>query len=334
MLVGVHTDFKFLNLVSHRLRNFKELEQFKANFSCPLCGDSKKVRWKARGYVYVYQGKTFFKCQNCGEAKSFGSLLRHLDEGTWSEWRKESVQEEPSYKFTFIPKLVSVKKDSYDRMVNILSLPEDHVARMYVSSRQIPSSRHKLLFYTANYRELVEEVFPGKGGRFPEDERLVIPIYNTKRELVAISGRSMNGSPIRYATAKSDDQKCFFGLERMNPNLPVLVTEGPIDALFLPNAVAVCHAELGMFCRSFPDVNSILIFDNEPENPQIVKNMEKALSEDRSVCIWADCPFKGKDINEMVKNGATVREISAFILSNSHKGQAARLKMIKWKNRR
>ena len=329
--MSVHTDFKFLSLVSHRLRNFREVEQFKANFSCPLCGDSKKVKWKARGYVYVFQGKTFYKCQNCGEAKSFGSFLRYLDEGSWSEWRKESVRDEPTYKFTFSPKLVSVKKEQYDRMVNILSLPEDHTARLYVRSRGIPLSRHKLLFYTDNYKALVEEVFPGKGGRFPEDERLVIPIYNQKNELVAISGRSMNGSPIRYATAKSDDQKCFFGLERMDTTKPVLVTEGPIDALFLPNAVAVCHAELGMFGRSFPDVKSILIFDNEPGNLQIIKNMEKALDEDRAVCIWADCPFKGKDINEMVKNGANIREVVSFILANSHKGPSARLKLIRWK---
>jgi hypothetical protein len=332
--VGVHTDFKFLQLVSHRLRNFKEVEQFKANFSCPLCGDSKKVKWKARGYVYLYQGKTFYKCQNCGEAKSFGSFLRYLDEGTWSEWRKESVQEEPNYRFVHTPKLVSVKKDSYERMVSLLSLPEDHTARLYVRSRRIPASRQALLFFTDNYRALVEEVFPGKGGRFPEDERLVIPIYNQRKELVAISGRSMSGSPIRYATAKSDDQKCFFGLERMKPERPVLVTEGPIDAMFLPNSVAVCHAELGMFGRAFPDVNSILIFDNEPENPQIIKNIEKALEEQRTVCVWADCPFKGKDINEMVKNGGDIREIVSFILANSHKGQAARMKMIQWKGRK
>jgi hypothetical protein len=219
-------------------------------------------------------------------------------------------------------------------MVNLLSLPEDHSARLYVRSRKIPLSRQGLLFFTENYRALVEEVFPGKGGRFPEDERLVIPIYNREKELVAISGRSINGSPIRYATAKSDDQKCFFGLERMNPDKPVLVTEGPIDALFLPNAVAVCHAELSMFNRAFPEIDSILVYDNEPANPQIIKNMEKALEEDRTVCVWADCPFKGKDINEMVNNGAELKQIVRFILDNSHKGQSARMKMIGWKVRR
>lgn len=329
--MSTHTDFKYLHQVSHRLRNYKELEQFKANFSCPLCGDSKKVKWKARGYVYVFQGKTFYKCQNCGQSKSFSSFLRHLDEGAWSEWRKESVHDELTFTFVDSPKVISVKKDTYEQMVGIDTLPEDHIANVYVAQRRIPKSRRPLLFYTQNFRALVEEVFPGKGGRYPEDERLVLPIFNQKREVVAVTGRSMNGSPIRYATAKSTDQKCFYGLERMDEKKPVIVVEGPIDSLFLPNSIAVCHAELGMFGKAFPSVDSILVFDNEPHNPQIVKNMEKALSEGQKVCVWLDCPHRGKDVNEMVQNGADIRGIITFILNNAHKGTPARMKMINWR---
>lgn len=329
--MGIHADFKYLQQISHQLRNFKELEPFKANFSCPLCGDSKRVKWKARGYVYVYQGKTFFKCQNCGEAKSFSSFLRYVDEHLWSDWRKESLNEEPNYTFSQVPKVISVKKERYEAMVPILDLPEDHIARLYVQSRKIPKSRHPLLCYTENFKALVEEVFPGKGGRYPEDERLVLPMFNQSREMIAVTGRSMNGSPIRYATAKSTDQKCFYGLERMDVTKPVLVVEGPIDSLFLPNSVAVCHAELGMFGRSFPSVKSILVFDNEPNNPQIVKNMEKAVTEGQTVCVWNDCPHKGKDVNEMIQNGADLRGIVQFILQNSYGGLKARERMIKWR---
>lgn len=329
--MGINTDFKYLFNISHQLRNYKELEQFKVNFSCPLCGDSKKIKWKARGYVYVYQGKTFYKCQNCGESKSFSSLLRHLDENVWREWRAESLHEEPTFNIRATPKVVSVKKERYENMVSLSSLTEDHPARLYVSHRLIPISRQRLLFYTDNFQNLVEEIFPGKGNRYPKDERLVIPIYNQLNELVAITGRSINGSPIRYSTAKSDDQKCFFGLERIDITKPVLVTEGPIDALFLPNSVAVCNAELGMFGKAHPSVNSYLIFDNEPGNPQIVKNMEKSIEEGHRVCVWLDCPFKGKDINEMVQSGADIKQIVKFILQNSHKGQAGRFKMIEWR---
>lgn len=329
--MSVHTDFKYLNLISYQLRNYKQTESCKANFSCPICGDSKKVSWKARGYVYVFQNKTFFKCQNCGEAKSFSSFLRHINESVWQDWRKESVHDEPTFNFPLEPKSVAVKKQQYDNMVEILSLDESHPCRVYVSSRMIPRSRQTLLFYTQNFHDLVAEIFPGKELRYPQDERLVIPIFNQNGELIAVSGRSLSGSRIRYSTAKLEHERCFFGMERVNLRKPVIVTEGPIDSLFLPNSVAVCNAELGMFGKEFPAVNSFLVFDNEPRNPQILKNMQKALEDERRICVWHNCPFEGKDINDMVKNGADIREIVKFILYNSHKGQSARLKILEWR---
>lgn len=329
--MGIHTDFKYLQNVAHQLRNYKEIEQFKVNFSCPICGDSKKVKWKARGYVYVYRGKTFFKCQNCGESRGFSTFLKEISEIAWREWRQECLRDDSAFTMQITPKVISVKKAKYENMQNVLNLPEEHEARLYINQRLIPKSRQHLLFYSDNFQNLVDEVFPGKGSRYPEDARLVIPIYNQDDNLVGIVGRSINGSPIRYSTAKSDDQKCFFGLERMNPGQPVLVTEGAIDALFLPNAVAVCCSELGMFAHAFPSVKSLLIFDNEPLNAQIVKNMEKAIDDGYRVCVWANCPFKGKDINQMVQAGSDIKEIVRFILQNSHKGQAARFKMIEWR---
>lgn len=325
------TDFRYLQQVSHVLRNFKEVEPFKANFSCPICGDSKRNKHKARGYVFVYQNKTFFKCQNCGDSKSFSAFLRYIDEAAWKSWRRESVHDEPMFAAPKVPQVVSVKKQSYTKMTNLLDMPQEHFVRQYVENRKIPSARYKLLFYASNFRELVEEIFPGKGEKYPDDSRLVIPLYNKSNELVGVSGRSVKPSPIRYSVAKCDDQKCFFGIERMDEKKPVFVTEGQIDSLFLPNSVAVCNAELGLFHKAFPHLKSYLIFDNEPDNIHIVRNMKKAIDDGARVCVWANSPFKGKDINEMVQNGFDIRQILQFIMNNSHMGQVARFKMIEWK---
>lgn len=331
--VSTYTDFKYLRQVSHLLRNFKEVEQYKYNFSCPICGDSKKCSWKSRGYVYLYEGKTFFHCHNCGDSKPFSTFLKYVDEIAWREWIKETKLEDPYSKSSYVnqKKTISQKKEVYENMIKLSDLPQDHSVFEYLESRQIPKSRYPILYFTNNFRELVEEVFPGKGGKYPEDERLVLPIYNQKSELVGITGRSTIGSKIRYALAKSDDQKCFFGLERINFDKPVFVLEGPMDALFMPNAVAVCHSDLGMFPRAFTNVKSILVFDNEPENPEIVKIMKKAITEGYNICIWDNCPFIGKDINEMIQNGANLKDLLSFILNNTYKGSRADFKIIEWK---
>lgn len=331
--MGIYTDFKFLRTISIGLRNYREIEPYKVNFSCPICGDSKHIKWKARGYVYVYQGKSFYKCQNCGVAKSFSSFLRHMDESAWRSWRTE-IQAEEMNGFKIAPtppKNISVKKERYDYMTPLLELSPDHECVHYVKSRLIPVSRYRLLFYTDTFNALVNEIFPGRGERYPDDARLVIPTYNQKRELIAISGRSITGAAIRYSTAKSDDQPCFFGVERADLTRPVFVVEGQIDSLFLPNSIAVGSSNLGMWNKAHPNVKSILVFDNEPSNKEIVKLIENAIASDGVVCSWLNCPFKGKDINKMIENGASIKEITKWILDNSHRGEKARLHLIEWK---
>jgi hypothetical protein len=40
-------DTKYIRLLSTRLRNFKQKKEGLYNFSCPICGDSKKNMTKA-----------------------------------------------------------------------------------------------------------------------------------------------------------------------------------------------------------------------------------------------------------------------------------------------
>ena len=50
--MSLSVESKYIRLLSHRLRNFKQKKDYVWNFSCPICGDSKKNLLKARGYVY------------------------------------------------------------------------------------------------------------------------------------------------------------------------------------------------------------------------------------------------------------------------------------------
>jgi hypothetical protein len=50
--MSVYIDRKFLGFVSSKLEQFKQKQTDLYNFRCPYCGDSKKNKLKARGYVY------------------------------------------------------------------------------------------------------------------------------------------------------------------------------------------------------------------------------------------------------------------------------------------
>ena len=72
-------DSKYIGLVSSRLQKFKRVKGDLYNFRCPLCGDSKKHKNKARGYLYPLKSDMNYKCHNCGASSTFSNFLKQID---------------------------------------------------------------------------------------------------------------------------------------------------------------------------------------------------------------------------------------------------------------
>ena len=70
---------KYVGLISSRLRNFKRKSNNLYNSSCPICGDSQKVKSKARGYIYDKNGKGIYHCHNCGVTHSIPNFIKLVD---------------------------------------------------------------------------------------------------------------------------------------------------------------------------------------------------------------------------------------------------------------
>ena len=64
--MSLYIDKKYINMLSPRLERFVWKKQDLANCRCPLCGDSKKNKAKARGYFYHKDNDMFYRCHNCG----------------------------------------------------------------------------------------------------------------------------------------------------------------------------------------------------------------------------------------------------------------------------
>ena len=75
-------DVKYINLISSRLSKFKKVKPNLYNCRCPICGDSKKNKNKARGYFYQVKNNTNYKCHNCGVNISFNNFLKEIDSTT------------------------------------------------------------------------------------------------------------------------------------------------------------------------------------------------------------------------------------------------------------
>ena len=73
-----------------------------------------------------------------------------------------------------------------------------------------------------------------------------------------------------------------------------------------------------------------VIFDNEPRNRELLKQIEKQIEKGNKVALWPDS-MKHKDINDMVMAGYTKKQIQEIIDDNTFSGVSAQLRFSEWK---
>ena len=326
-----YIDTKYLNIIGPQLSKFKKKGDFLWNFRCPYCGDSQKSRTKARGFVYRKKNDLFYKCHNCGIGTTLGKLIEYVDSKIHKDYIMERYRcgvktnnPEPEFKFD-VP--IFRKKGVLKSLKSISDLSTEHPARKIVEERLIPSEFLSDLYLCESFYKftntLVPNKFPSLDGDHP---RLLIPFRNEKGEVFAYQGRSFGKEKPKYITIRLDNNTTkIFGLDRVDNSKQIYAVEGPLDSLFLDNCVAVGGADLSKLKNDI-----IIIFDNEPRNREICKQMNSSIRFDKKVVIWPDS-MKHKDINDMIMSGYTKEQIQEIINDNIFSGAAARLRFIEWK---
>ena len=344
-----YIDIKYLNLLSTRLPKFKRKSEYLYNFRCPHCGDSQKSQTKARGFVYRKKNDMFFKCHNCGVGQTLGNLIKHLDPSMHKEYIFErfkdgkvvAKKEEPEFDFTPSRLLKSKEKPfaeftRYDRALRQLrrfdELVQTHPAKKFVFDRQIPKEHFDKFFLATKFYEFCNEIQPGKFPDLKYDHpRVVIPFYDRAGKFFAFQGRAFGKEQPKYITIKFDETKQkIYGLDRIDLNKPVMITEGPIDSLFLDNAIAMAGADADGGI-TIQHQQCTMIFDNEPRNEHIVSRMIRAVDKNFNVCIWPESVREGKDINDLILSGKSASQVQSLIHNNTHSGLTALQNINNWK---
>ena len=328
-----YIDLKFINDLSGRLSQFKKKTDYLFNFRCPHCGDSQKSKTKARAYLYRIKNDMFFKCHNCGQGQNLANFIKFVDpklyESYLLERYKKSAPATPKPKFDFKPTKFT-NQTPIDDLKSIKDLPEDHPARLYCVNRKIPEKYFDKLFLSDKFMTLVNEVKPNTYKITKDHPRLIIPFYDTTGKVFAFQGRAFGKEQPKYLTIKLDENKQkVYGLDKVNFQKPIYITEGPIDSLFIDNCLAAGGADL-FLKNKIPNENITYIFDNEPRNKEIVKRMYKVIEKDFNVVIWPE-DLQLKDVNDMIMSGLTKLELQDIISNNTYSKLSALTKLNYWK---
>ena len=328
-----YIDLKFINDLSGRLSQFKKKTDYLFNFRCPHCGDSQKSKTKARAYLYRVKNDMFFKCHNCGQGQNLANFIKFIDPKLYEQYLleryKKSAPATPKPKFDFKPTKFT-NQTPIDDLKSIKDLPEDHPARLYCMNRKIPEKYFDKLFLSDKFMTLVNEVKPNTYKITKDHPRLIIPFYDTTGKVFAFQGRAFGKEQPKYLTIKLDENKQkVYGLDKINFQQPIYITEGPIDSLFIDNCLAAGGADL-FLKNKIPNENITYIFDNEPRNKEIVKRMYKVIEQDFNVVIWPE-DLQLKDVNDMIMSGLTKLELQDIISNNTYSKLSALTKLNYWK---
>jgi transcription elongation factor Elf1 len=330
---------KYINNISNLVRNFTKKGNV-YNFSCPLCGDSQRDKRKARGYVLNKDGKYNYFCHNCGASLSFPNFLKHVsvtlhDDYVLERFREsnnaiQAPQPEPD-----IGKFIQPKFSKYGclkPLKRISQLDPSHPAKEYVVRRRIPSRMHYKLFYAPKFKRFVNTLIPDKfkiDDSHPDEPRLIIPFIDEFGDVFGFQGRSFFKDGIRYITIILNPSKPkLFGLESVDKTKNIYITEGPIDSMFLENAVAMAGSDVSDISCLGNKV--VFVYDNEPRNKEIINKIDKVIEKGYNVVVWPSNIME-KDINDMVLAGRTPLDVQMLIQANIKKGLEAKLALSIWR---
>ena len=335
-----HLDLKYSNILSARLDMFKVKQNnpYRANFRCPICGDSQKSKTKARGWILEKDNSAIFYCHNCGASLRLRNLLKAIDTNLYNEYVIDSLLEKNPKKETTKPlDKLTQRRPKFEKsnsplksLKKVSSLPYNHSCRKYIDSRKVPINQHHRMYYAKNFVEWVNSIKPDALPERREDHsRLVLPFIDKQGNIFGFNARAFSKDQLRYITIMLDDKPKLFGLDRLDSTKRYSVVEGPIDSLFLQNAVAMVGSDSN--ANGLPNAeNAVFVFDNEPRNQDIVSRMSKCIKNGHFVCIWPE-RIDEKDVNDMVLSGISHEEIQNIINSNTHKGLEAELKLSYWR---
>ena len=316
-------DVKYINLISSRFQKFKRVKNNLYNFRCPICGDSQTNKNKARGYLYQIKNNTNYKCHNCGVNVSFNNFLKQIDTQIHKQYIFEKFKEGNTGKnFTTQAPVLKFEAPKFKPKLDLPKASENPVAKAYLENRKLNPDNY---YYTEKFKEWTNSLRPTFDNVSKDESRIIIPLFH-QNILIGFQGRALGPSKVKYITIMlTDDAPKIYGLDKVQKNKSVYITEGPFDSTFISNSIALCGADGDI--DKWGISNPVWIYDNEPRNREILSRISRVIEMGQKVVIWPST-IKEKDINDMVLSGLDVQSV---IESNTYSGLEAKLKFTTWK---
>jgi DNA primase len=270
------------------------------NAGCPVCKEGKSLGKKKRLFFYP-QTKSFY-CFNCGKSWSAFNWLLDVTRMSKEELRAEIITNGSAREINFEDLMPKSKTK------NEFPLPKDSINlkdKIQLSYHQNNKIIQKALDYIT-HRNL-ENAINAPDTFFislkdpVHKNRLGIPFYDRNNKIVFYQTRCLDESYPKYLS-KINADKSLFNIHKINTSIDsIFLLEGPVDAMFIKNGVAVAGLNLTTNQQKqlteFPLHQKIWILDNPKIDNTSREKIKDLLLQREKVFKWPeDKPYK--DLNE------------------------------------
>lgn len=291
---------------------------------CPLCGDSKISIFKRRFNLNWNNGEPIFHCFNCDESGSFTNLyarIKGIDtKEAWMEINKYNKDNT----------IKKIKKDKHKKKKKEIKIEEkfnwilkDCIGLNYKTDSISGKKYIKILndFYEERKISKKYKLFIAKDGRYKN--RIIIPIFDKNNNIVYFQARRIPRTKRdpKYLNPESPKELIVLHEHLFTPNLPIVITEGIIDAYTLGYQATTCIGKyitdnfIERLLKYSKDL--IVCLDNDIEAYKSLKKFMKENSYARYVkyFLYPSNFEHYKDINNIRQDG--VNNIFDIIIKNT-----------------
>lgn len=311
---------------------------------CPICGDSRYSKSKARLHLYEKNGVTLVNCFNeCSVNNiTMERFLRDFYPALLSSYKDEkgsrTLNNLKNFMKTDISKTMSetIGDFNFDNFYNkeseeleLLGVGKNPPVLFDLTNNFIKNDskiseycKSRGVTYNPEWKWLVGKDIVIDGKNFKINDYIIIPLYCGSK-MYGFYSRSMKEH--RFQTYIPDKNSGFkiWNLYNIDIEKPIYVFEGIFDALSayqsgLTNVVACLGATPPMDLLKNTDL--VFCLDNDRTG---YLNSIKYLKQGYKALVWPD-GIKCKDINELLKNS---KNIKGFVLDNIGSGILTQIKI-------
>lgn len=302
---------------------------------CPICREGKS--WGKKRRLFYVTSDNFLHCHNCGWHSNPINWIIEVSNMAISEIYKEAEE------YDLIPQDISeVSLNEVTKKIFNNSLPDDSInlfdkdqisyfkanpivqtALNYIKTRKLDTAVNKS---NSLYISLKDKI---------HKNRLIIPFHDVSGKIIFYQSRTIiknNKVKLPKYLGKLNSDKSLFNINNINENInEIFIIEGPIDAFFVENGVAVAginensdslftslqHQQI----MQFPFHERIIALDSQWQDSASLKKTKVLLEKGYKVFIWPKkFGEKFKDFNEMCM-GLNIEKVpNNFLVNNSFKG--------------